>query len=246
MIIEANGYRFNTKIGKLTKLYDEKYYGFSLDVTQIDAETLIAAAITATRAEPATDDTSDGFHTFRELYEYRMVYNALLFNEWAKAGVNDVHKSRKHSDGEPCFGGGWFIVVAELPNGQASNHYRDEHWDLFDIPERELPNTYDGHTPQIALERMREHKPTATRAEPIEVRYRWDDDDQKYLYSLITLGRRWGDVYGQNPAHVDFFQKFSTPPEFDTEPEAREWLIDQTKVHLSAQLGREVVMVEEA
>jgi len=26
---------------------------------------------------------------------------------------------------------------------------------------------------------------TATRAEPIEVRYRWDDDDQKYLYSLI-------------------------------------------------------------
>lgn len=39
---------------------------------------------------------------------------------------------------EKCvFGGDWFIVIAELPTGQISNHYRVEDWNLFDIPEKE-------------------------------------------------------------------------------------------------------------
>lgn len=106
-------------------------------------------------AKPADGDTSDGYHTFRELYDYRRVYNALLFNAWSVMGLFDVHKSKRHSDGDECFGGGWFIVVAKLPTGQISNHYKLEYWDEFNIPERELPNTYDGHTPAIALERAR-------------------------------------------------------------------------------------------
>lgn len=69
---------------------------------------------------------SDGYHTFNELYEFRKVYNATLFNEWAKQGVYEVHKSWKHHNGELCFGGGWFIVVATLPTGQISNHYKAE------------------------------------------------------------------------------------------------------------------------
>jgi len=55
-----------------------------------------------------TEDTSDGYHTFKELYEFRKVYNAALFNEWAKEGKYNVHKSMKHHDGELCFGGFWF------------------------------------------------------------------------------------------------------------------------------------------
>lgn len=105
-------------------------------------------------AKEINGDTSDGYHTFRELYAYRKAYNALLFNEWASRGLFDVHKSRKHSDGEPCFGGGWFIVVAQMPTGQISNHYKDEDWDLFRVPERERGNEWDGHTPQVALERL--------------------------------------------------------------------------------------------
>ena len=27
-------------------------------------------------------DLSDGYHTFNELYEFRKIYNAALFNEW--------------------------------------------------------------------------------------------------------------------------------------------------------------------
>lgn len=29
-------------------------------------------------------ETSDGYHTFNELYEFRMIYNAALFNDWAE------------------------------------------------------------------------------------------------------------------------------------------------------------------
>lgn len=101
---------------------------------------------------------SDGFHTFNELYEFRKVYNAALFREWVN-GTNkesyDVHKSRRHYDGELPFGGEYFIVTAQLPSGQISNHYHIRDWDLFDIPEMECAKyEYDGHTPEDVLFRM--------------------------------------------------------------------------------------------
>ena len=99
-------------------------------------------------------NASDGYHTFNELYEYRKMYNALLFKEWAIEEKFGVHKSTRHSDGELCFGGGYFIVMAQLPTGQISNHYPMKDWDLFDIPCRCLINKWDGHTPQDVLTRM--------------------------------------------------------------------------------------------
>ena len=101
------------------------------------------------------ENVSDGYHTFKELYDYRMIYNALWFNELYKTHPEyDIHKSLRHSDGEKCFGGGWFIVMAELPTGQISNHYEDMYWDMFNTPEKEKSNTWDGHTPQQAYKRM--------------------------------------------------------------------------------------------
>jgi hypothetical protein len=118
---------------------------------------------------------SDGYHSFAELYEFRKVYNAALFNEWAKnydpkySGLYDsdfpnyskmrphynVHKSWKHHDGELCFGGGWFIVCAKLPGGLISNHYPEADWDLFKVPEVEASIfEYDGHTAQDVLDRL--------------------------------------------------------------------------------------------
>jgi hypothetical protein len=114
---------------------------------------------------------SDGYHTFDELYEFRKMYNAVLFNEWAnlllpaegygnalfKVNKYDVHKSWKHSDGEECFGGGWFIVSAKLPTGLISNHYKTEDWDLFKVPEVEQAKyEYDGHTAQDVLIRLKD------------------------------------------------------------------------------------------
>lgn len=133
----------------------------------------------------SVEQVSDGYHTFGELYEYRLMYNALLFNQWAKMkpklkGVDipggllgggefsvspvngpclyDVHKSWKHHDGEWCFGNEkeYFIVVAILPSGQISNHYKAEYWDKFKIPETpKAKYPFDGHTPKDVLERMK-------------------------------------------------------------------------------------------
>jgi len=119
-------------------------------------------------------NVGDKYHTIGELYDFRKLYNAALFNEWAKnydadlsglsADIPDynsvrphynVHKSWKHHDGEDCFGGGWFIVVAKLPDGQISNHYKAEDWDLFKVPE--VPKAlfeFDGHTGIDVLERL--------------------------------------------------------------------------------------------
>lgn len=120
-------------------------------------------------------ELSDGYHTFYELYYFRMLYNAALFNEWGKhiITVNEwspihgkikkslptynVHKSKKHHDGELCFGGGWFIVVAVLPTGQISNHYEEKYWDLFQIPETEKALfEFDGHNASDVANRLEE------------------------------------------------------------------------------------------
>ena len=98
---------------------------------------------------------NDGHHSFDELYEFRKLYNAAFFQELHEEVGTQIYKSKRHNDGELCFGGGWFIVVAELPTGQISNHYRLEDWDLFNVPEEEIPPTeYDGHTPQDVVDRL--------------------------------------------------------------------------------------------
>lgn len=115
-------------------------------------------------------EISDGFHTFDELYEFRMLYNALLFNEWAISDAwyeqrggsaqhfFNVHKSKRHYDGEECFGGGWFIVMAMLPGGkQISNHYELKDWDLFKVPVQEKADKWDGHTAADVADRLREY-----------------------------------------------------------------------------------------
>jgi hypothetical protein len=123
-------------------------------------------------------EVSDGYHTFNELYYYRMLYNAAFFNllpkEW-------VHKSKRHHTGEECFGGGWFIVMANLPTGQISNHYELKDWDLFKIPEKEFADEWDGHTPQEAAERiykyLQQEQPEVELEKEI-IRYRREDMDR--------------------------------------------------------------------
>lgn len=102
----------------------------------------------------ATGEASDGYHTHNELYEHRMLLNAHAAIGWHAMKI-PVAKSWRHSDGELCFGGGWFIVVVSLPAGQASWHYKDEYWHLFDIPELDRGPEFDGHTPHDAADRLR-------------------------------------------------------------------------------------------
>lgn len=113
----------------------------------------LRAENTAQAEQLAAGEASDGYHTHNELYYYRMLYNAHAAQGWLAAG-HRVVKSWTHSDGEPCFGGGWFVVAADLPTGQVTNHYEAKHWGLFNVPE-DVPPVYDGHTPAEAADRLR-------------------------------------------------------------------------------------------
>lgn len=65
---------------------------------------------------------SDGFHTFNSLYHQRLILFAALVNTFPSL----AWKSRKHSDGEVPFGGGWFIVGVDTPKGPYTYHYEDK------------------------------------------------------------------------------------------------------------------------
>lgn len=139
---------------ELARLKDVARHNFAGYRAELAQRQLAEEHHAALADELAAGNASDGYHTHRELYEYRMLYNAHAANGWHAAGI-PVVKSWHHDDGAPCFGGGWFVVVAELDTGQVSNHYAAEHWPLFAIPEVERPPAFDGHTPADAAARLR-------------------------------------------------------------------------------------------
>ena len=106
-------------------------------------------------AEPfITGETSDGYHTFNELYHHR----AVLFSVIVKAFPEKAWKARKHHDGTMY--DGMFIVGIETPYGQATYHYDMEpYWNMFYCKEIECAPEWDGHTPAQAIERIGKLEP---------------------------------------------------------------------------------------
>ena len=92
--------------------------------------------------ETGIDDVSDGYHTFRQLYYQRM----MLFATIVKQNKEKAWKSLRHEDGELCFGGGWFIVGIDTPEGSYTYHYEDNFYSMFDCEELERARHWDGHT----------------------------------------------------------------------------------------------------
>lgn len=96
-----------------------------------------------------TGDTSDGYHTFNELYHHRAVLFSVIVRDHSKW----CWKAKKHADGTMY--DGMFIVGINTPHGQASYHYDvDPYWDMFHCEEYEFAPEWDGHTPQEAIERI--------------------------------------------------------------------------------------------
>lgn len=87
-------------------------------------------------------ELSDGFHTFNSLYYQRAILFATIVNTYKEL----AWKSKKHEDGQVCFGGGWFIVGIDTPKGSYTYHYEMEYWDLFDCKELPRAKHWDGHT----------------------------------------------------------------------------------------------------
>jgi hypothetical protein len=99
---------------------------------------------------------SDGYHTFNELYEHRHALVLALM----KAMPRHFWFSRRHHDGELCFGDGeWFIVGAELPDsGTVTYHLPMRLWGLVEMTgaaELELGRPWDGHTANDVVHRLK-------------------------------------------------------------------------------------------
>lgn len=94
-------------------------------------------------------NTSDGYHTFNELYHHR----AVLFSVICSVYKYRCWKSKQHHDGTMY--DGMFIVGIDTPKGQATYHYDiDPYWDMFDVRELDKAPEWDGHTPDQAIERI--------------------------------------------------------------------------------------------
>lgn len=117
-------------------------------------EKIVERQPTVDAEPPVTGETSDGYHTFNELYHHR----AVLFSVIVKAFPEKAWKARKHHDGTMY--DGMFIVGIETPYGQATYHYDMEpYWDMFYCKEIECAPEWDGHTPAQAIERIGKLEP---------------------------------------------------------------------------------------
>ena len=114
----------------------------------IDARTAERFATFCTLADaveemPTADveKISDGYHTFADLYEQRLILSAAL-------AKNNPHawKSKRHEDGSVPFGGGWFIMGFDTDEGCYTYHYELKDWDLFQCKELDKGKPWDGHT----------------------------------------------------------------------------------------------------
>lgn len=128
-----------------------EYADIKFDVMRIVDKILgkIKACIVDAPDAKIDGDTSDGYHTFNELYHHR----AVLFSVIVKAFPERAWKSRKHHDGTMY--DGMFIVGIDTPQGQATYHYDvDPYWEMFACRELDRAPEWDGHTPAEAIARI--------------------------------------------------------------------------------------------
>lgn len=105
-----------------------------------------------------TGDTSDGYHTFNELYDHR----AKLFSVIVRCFKDRAWKSKLHHDGTMYEG--MFVVGIETPQGQATYHYDiNPYWSTFDCKELARAPEWDGHTPEQAISRIALLRPSCDR-----------------------------------------------------------------------------------
>ena len=115
-------------------------------VPDVERLKLISLIISELDNPDKTDDVSDGYHTFDELYYQRM----MLTKTVALAAVTNfdkdtVYRSKLHADGTMYKD--FFIVVFNTPEGNFSYHYHMMFWGVFDfLKERPNAEEFDGHT----------------------------------------------------------------------------------------------------
>ena len=113
------------------------------DRAQETLRTLIDEAIARQSVKSDIGETSDGYHTFNELYEHRTALFATLCNM-----RSDISwKSMKHDDGTMY--DGMFIAGIETPDGQYTYHCDMKYLYMFAYTQEvDKAPPYDGHQPK--------------------------------------------------------------------------------------------------
>jgi hypothetical protein len=102
-----------------------------------------------------TDEITDGFHTFGELYDHRRALTAALV---ATGKFPAWRSMRHHPEDSPIFEG-YFILGIELPTGTITYHYKLQHWNEFYARTDDLDHApkWDGATPADTVTRCLEY-----------------------------------------------------------------------------------------
>ena len=109
-------------------------------------------------------ETSDGYHTFNELYEHRVL---LWINLCLTAPIQCYVVEEHYA--------GLFLLGMATANGQISYHCPNKYLDLVKNIKREQPE-FDGHTSKQVIERL---LAKATQEKSCEARVDWKKVDEK-------------------------------------------------------------------
>lgn len=108
---------------------------------------------------PEEMSVSDGYHTFDELYDHRITLFIALCAAQRLFTDKEVWRSKRHSDGELCFGTGTqFVLGINTKAGeQITYHLPLDRWYAtnFAVTLDKAPE-FDGHTSDDVLHRLKQ------------------------------------------------------------------------------------------
>jgi hypothetical protein len=103
------------------------------------------------------ENTSDGYHTFKELNDHRRALTAALaemVNRFVWVDQSAWRSRDHHPEDTPIYDG-YFIVGIKLPTGTVTYHYADQYWDDFkNVPELDHAPKWDGAGPELSVTRL--------------------------------------------------------------------------------------------
>ncbi len=100
-----------------------------------------------------TNEVSDGYHTFGELYEHRIQLYMALCRKIAYD--QHVWRSKLHSDGTSF--DGWFVLgIRQVEGKQITYHLPESKWDECSFATTlDRAPAWDGHTAAEVLQRLK-------------------------------------------------------------------------------------------
>lgn len=99
-----------------------------------------------------TGKTSDGYHTFYELYDHRsLLFLAVCLTDSIAVHNKHIYWCKDHYQD-------WDLVVFNTSDGQISYHIPSKYREITErLPERDIQHhVYDGHTSADVLKRLEE------------------------------------------------------------------------------------------